>query len=90
MRDDEFEWDARKAARNAREHGVSFETARLAFNDPDCIEEDDPDPDEQRFSRLCRLNERVFVVVYTERGNRVRIISARVAAKHEQRIYFDR
>ena len=88
MRDDEFEWDDRKAARNFRDHGVTFETARLAFNDPDGIDEDDPDPDEKRYNRLCGLGQRVWVVVYTERGNRIRIISARPANKHEQRTYF--
>jgi uncharacterized DUF497 family protein len=90
MRDDEFEWDDRKAARNARDHGVTFEQARAAFHDPDNIEEDDADPDEERFSRLCRLDQDVFMVVYTERGNRIRIISARPANKHEQRTYFQR
>ena len=88
MRDDKFEWDDRKAARNERNHGITFEVARLAFDDPDCINREDPDPDEERFSRLRRLNHRVFVVVWTLRGRRVRIISARPANKHEQQIYF--
>jgi len=88
MRDDEFEWDDRKAARNLRNHGVTFEVARSAFNDPDSINREDPDPDEERFSRLCRLDHRVFVVVWTLRGRRIRIISARPANKHEQEIYF--
>jgi uncharacterized DUF497 family protein len=88
MRDDEFEWDDKKAARNFRDHAVTFETARLAFNDPDGIDEDDPDLDEKRYNRLCRLGQRVLVVVYTERDNRIRIISARPANKHEQRTYF--
>lgn len=41
MRDDEFEWDDRKAARNLREHGVSFEEARQAFDDPNHVMYDD-------------------------------------------------
>jgi uncharacterized DUF497 family protein len=88
MRDDEFEWDDRKAARNFRDHGVTFEQAKAAFDDPDCINREDPDPDEERFGRLCTLNHRVFVVVWILRGRRVRIISARPANKHEQQIYF--
>ena len=88
MRDDEFEWDDDKAARNFRKHGVTFEEARAAFHDPDSINEDDPHPDEVRFKRLCRRGQQVFVVVWTERGDRIRIISARPASKHEQRIYF--
>jgi uncharacterized DUF497 family protein len=41
MRDDEFEWDDRKAASNARNHGVTFEEARAAFHDPDATHADD-------------------------------------------------
>jgi hypothetical protein len=49
MRDDEFEWDARKAKRNDREHGVTFELARLVFDDPNAIDRLDLDePDEDR------------------------------------------
>jgi uncharacterized DUF497 family protein len=88
MRDDEFEWDDRKAARNFRDHRVTFDQARAAFYDPDCINREDADPDEERYSRLCRLDDRVFVVVWTQRGNRIRIISARPATKHEQQAYF--
>jgi len=87
MRDDEFEWDDRKAEENLRKHGVSFDDARAAFDDPGSIDQDDADPNEIRFSRLCKLDGEVFVVVYTERGKRTRIISARVATKHEQRTY---
>ena len=88
MRDDLFEWDDRKARRNFRDHRVTFEVARSAFDDPDSIDGEDPDPDEERYSRLCRLDHRVFVVVWTKRGKRVRIISARSATKHEQQAYF--
>jgi uncharacterized DUF497 family protein len=48
MRDDEFEWDNGKARRNVRDHGFTFEQARLAFDDPDSIDRLDPDPDEER------------------------------------------
>ena len=47
MRDDEFEWDDRKAKRNERQHGVTFELARLVFDDPNAIDRLDLDePDE--------------------------------------------
>lgn len=87
MRDDEFEWDDRKAAANERKHEVSFEFARLAFDDPMAIDEEDPDPDEARYNRLCCFDNSLVVVCYTDRGDRVRIISARKAHKHEQHIY---
>ena len=64
MRDGEFEWDDGKAKRNFRDHRVTFEVARSAFDDPGSIDREDPDPDEERFSRLCRLDHRVFVVVW--------------------------
>ena len=90
MRDEDFEWDDSKAASNLDKHHVSFETARAAFDDPDSIDRDDPDPDEERISRLCRFGHDVFVVIWTERGQRIRIISARLATTHEQRTYFQR
>lgn len=52
MQDDEFEWDDDKAARNFVKHAITFERARAAFDDPEAIDRDDPDPDEERFSRL--------------------------------------
>lgn len=88
MRDDEFEWDDDKAASNFAKHGITFEQARAAFDDPDHCEVDDPDPHDVRFNRVCRLGLHLIVINYTERGDRIRIISARPANKHEQRTYF--
>ena len=49
MRDDQFEWDERKAKRNARAHGVTFEVARLVFDDPNAVDRLDLDEtDEDR------------------------------------------
>ena len=92
MRDNDFEWDDEKAASNERDHGVTFWLARKAFDDPDWFEFDDPDPDEARYNRLCVVGvddvEVVLHITYTERGHRIRIISARKALSHEQRTYF--
>jgi uncharacterized DUF497 family protein/DNA-binding transcriptional regulator YiaG len=90
MRDDEFEWDDKKALTNERDHGVTFDLARHAFEtDDDWFEFDDPDPDEPRYNRLCVVMvddvEVVLHITYTERGPRIRIISARKALSHEQR-----
>ena len=84
MRDEEFEWDDGKASRNLRDHDVSFELARRAFGDPNWLDVEDPDPDEERWHRICRLEGQILVVVYTERGRRARIILARRAEPHEQ------
>ena len=90
MQDDAFDWDDDKAAINFRKHRVSFATARLAFDDQDCIDREDPHLNEERTIRICRLEELIFVIAWTERAHRVRIISARLANKHEQRTYFRR
>ena len=87
MRDENFEWDDNKAESNFRKHGITFEMARAAFDDPDSIDREDPDPDEGRVSRICRYGPKILVIVWTERSDRVRIISARLASTHEQRDY---
>jgi uncharacterized protein len=87
MRDDRFEWDDAKAASNLRKHGVSFEQAREAFDDPDFIEEADDNFDEQRWRLIGMTKAGLLFVVHTERGRRNRIISAREADHHEQDRY---
>jgi uncharacterized protein len=89
----EFDWrnTAAKAARNLRDHGVSFELATTVFNDPFAVErlDDRKDYGEERFiiTGMAEGNI-VLLVVYTERQGRIRIISARRATKREQDDYF--
>jgi hypothetical protein len=86
----EFEWDARKEALNRRKHGVSFEEAATAFADARSLTVPDPDHsvDEDRFVLLgMSYRGRLLVVVHTERGDNLRIISARRATKSERRQY---
>jgi uncharacterized DUF497 family protein len=85
-----FEWDHRKAELNLRAHGVSFREATTVFSDPLALTISDPDHSttEMRFvdvglSHLGRL----LVVSYTERGDRIRIITARDATRNERRQY---
>jgi hypothetical protein len=86
----EFEWDADKAASNLSKHGVSFGEAMTVMSD--VLEVTIPDPahshTESRFLSIG-LSEagRLLVVVYTERDQRIRIISAREAASKERRQY---
>ena len=87
MRDADFEWDDEKAARNAIKHGVTFDVAREAFDDLNSIEEADPDPDEDRWQLTGRTQTGLLLVIYVERGPRIRIISARKATPHEQARY---
>jgi len=85
-----FEWDAQKASANQRKHGVSFEEAATAFGDPLSVTIPDPDhsEDEDRFILLgSTYRGRMVVVVHTDRGDNIRIISARRATGTERRQY---
>ena len=85
-----FEWDARKASTNLRQHRVSFEEAAAAFADPLSLTIADPDHSvgEDRFILLGMSHRnRVLVVVHTERGDNIRIIGARRATKREREQY---
>jgi uncharacterized DUF497 family protein len=90
MEDDDFEWRAEKAAANWRDHGVTFNQAATAVGDPFAIEAIDEreDYDEERVNLIGMCNGVLLHVTYTERGERIRIISARRAEKHEQDNYF--
>jgi uncharacterized protein len=83
-----FEWDGKKAAENLRKHRVSFNEAASAFRDPLSATFDEPDHSEkeQRFLTIGYSSEgRLLVVAHAERGEDVRIISARCATKHERK-----
>jgi uncharacterized DUF497 family protein len=86
----EFEWDSDKASENERKHGVSFEEAATAFGDPLSLAIHDPDhsDDESRFILLGEsYSGRLVVVVHKERGDKIRLISARLATRRERRSY---
>jgi uncharacterized DUF497 family protein len=87
----EFTWDPNKAEINQKKHGVTFEEAVTAFNDPYAMIMEDPEhsQNEERFL-ILGLSEkyRVLVVVFVERvRDQLRIISARLATAHERRLY---
>jgi len=90
-----FEWDATKATRNQRKHGISFDQAATVFNDPLMlsIPDEEHSESEERWLTMGQAeNSKLLLVVHTymeisaNRAN-VRIISARPATKHEQRQY---
>lgn len=89
MMDLVFEWDDEKEQKNLRLHGLEFETATRVFFDPRRIERYDKDSSigEDRYQTMG-VYENVLFVVYTERGNVTRIISARKAEPFERRIYY--
>jgi uncharacterized DUF497 family protein len=91
MQDDYFEWDDAKAAENVAVHGVSFEAARLVFDDAFAIGRHDRRGDygEDRYILIGMALDRLLVVAHTFRGPRVRIISARLAEPRESRLYHE-
>jgi uncharacterized protein len=81
----EAEWDPKKAAANRRKHGVDFADAVTALHDEWALTVRDPHPGEERFVTLgMDAIGRVLVVIYTWRGERVRLISARLATRRER------
>ena len=90
MQDAVFEWDDEKAALNWRRHGVAFSRAVLAFRDPFALEwiDDREDYGEERINLLGRCEGVLLHVTYTERSERIRLISARRAERHEQDDYY--
>lgn len=83
------EWDENKAAINFRKHGICFEDAALVFADENLIERRDEthSQHEDRWQAIGMV-EKILFVVYTERGEAIRLISARVATSKERREYY--
>lgn len=85
-----FEWDTKKARQNIKAHGISFDEASTAFRDALSRTIDDPlhSEGEERFVLIGHsIRGRLLVVVHTERGDRIRIISARLATRKERLTY---
>ncbi|XGV94599.1 MAG: BrnT family toxin [Leptolyngbya sp. BL-A-14] len=86
----QFEWNPDKAASNAKKHGVTFEEAATVFNDLLSVTFPDPDHSvgENRYVMigLSRFGQ-LLIVAHTDRGEKVRIISARQANRQERRFY---
>ena len=91
LRDDDFEWDDRKAAANLAKHNISFEVARLAIAGPFCASRDDRRDSygEDRAMLVGISQGRFLTVAYTLRDERTRIISARLSEPHEKKWYHD-
>lgn len=86
----EFEWDKNKALTNLSKHGVSFDEAKTVFQDPFYIVFDDPDHsfEENRCVAIGQSAQgRLLFISYTERRNRVRLISTRKVTRSEKELY---
>ncbi len=84
-----FEWDEEKNQSNIKKHGVSFETAKLIFSGPIFTWVDDrEDYGEERIISIGIAEEvAILTVAYTDREERIRLISARPASRKERKIY---
>lgn len=86
----EFVWDTEKALKNYRKHGVSFNEAATVFDDPLSVTVADPahSEDEERYIIVgMSKRRRLLIVSHAERGNRIRIISARELDRDEREEY---
>ena len=89
-----FQWDENKAQINIKKHQIKFETATMVFKDHNRLEFFDELhslPGEERYITIGLVKSTAFVVVtvvYTERGEFIRIISARKANKNEREMYY--
>ena len=87
-----FQWDDLKAKSNEAKHSVSFPFATRAFEDENRLTVIDNrfDYGEVRYITLARIEQRVYIVVYTIRGSVIRLISARKANSKEVKRYDNR
>lgn len=85
----EVEWDPNKADINLQKHGISFSDAEAVLFDPNALSFEDPTAQSERRFIAIGMDHlwRLLVLVYTERGDRIRLISARPATRSERRNY---
>ena len=86
----QFEWDPAKARMNLRKHGVAFKEAATVFRDPLSITIDDPDHSEEEERSIIFGSStagRLLMVAHADRGDRIRIISAREFTRRERKAY---
>jgi uncharacterized DUF497 family protein len=84
-----FEWDEAKRRQNVRRHGIDFADVSRSFDRPRIVDYDEAHSSgEDRYRMLGWLDGHVIVVIYTERGSRIRLISARFAEPSEALLYF--
>ena len=88
-----FEWDDEKEKINIAKHGIDFATAARVFGDENRLEiyDEAHSYNEDRYITIGSVDAVTFIVmvVYTERGESIRLISARKATKQEGRMYHD-
>ena len=90
----EFEWDENKNKKNIQKHKIDFDTAAEVFDDYFHIvrRDNNHSENEDRYLAIGEIEGRLYLITvsFTERGNVIRIISARRANQAERREYYDR
>jgi uncharacterized DUF497 family protein len=84
-----FVWDEAKRESNVEKHGLDFRDAHLVYDDPDKLTYDTSRQGEHRLLDLAiaAVHRRLLALIYTERGNDVRVISFRPASREEREQY---
>lgn len=85
-----FEWDEAKAKANLKKHRVAFEEARTVFGDPLSVTIPDPEHSDEEMRHIdigMSIEQRLLIVVYSQTGHTIRIISSRKATKAELKEY---
>ena len=85
-----FDWDTGNIDKNYEKHGISTNAAEEPFTDPDLLTFPDPthSKSENRYHLLGKTEQNdILLITYTLRGEKIRIISARIANKNERRFY---
>lgn len=88
----DFEWDEEKSETNLRKHGVAFNDAATVFSDPLAYTIYDPDhslDEDREITTGQSANGKIIIVSHTDRGDAIRIISARFATRAERKEYED-
>jgi uncharacterized DUF497 family protein len=82
-----FEFDQNKSESNNSKHGISFETVRKLWKDPNRVEIPTKWVDESRILLIAKLEKEIWAAIFTLRNNRIRIISVRKARNNEKKVY---
>ena len=80
----EFEWDPDKSAVNQQKHGIGFSEARVLWRDPSLMILPSRFPEEPRFLAIGKIDRTYHTAIFTERGDKIRIISVRRSRPNEQ------
>ena len=82
-----FEYDPDKSAANLAKHGIDFDAAQALWEDPRCLEVPARTSGEPRWALIGRIGARHWTVIFTRRGDRIRLISARRSRREEVDVY---